>query len=832
MQTLLRAQKWRLLIVCAAVLVVFFAPLTSHFLSGSLTDDRVMTLGDTNHDGVFSVREMRKVIVKMIIAVTLHDTAYDLNGSGVTDRSDLTLLIASLRVFLTASCGNGVIEAVERCDDHNSDGGDGCSAQCTVEDTFVCEGSPSFCLPPSALANGLDAYWNMDESGNTRNASVGNFPLYVNDAPNLGSTPGKIGNAVLLTPNSQMFQSWPILVHFGRINRLANGNRTFTIGTWISLSHLGGTRLLSAKTYDGTDASGPTWTLRHRGGTINRFTFTLSTTDGKDHEVIADAPGAPVINTWYFVTGTFDPATKELSIRVNAGKPNSIVLVGTARGGNLNSYYPQSSDQIIVGPGNGQKIDEFGIWSRVLTPQEIAALYQNGDGQTFRFHPVLCGNARIDIGEQCDDGNVSETDDCTTNCAFPLCGDGYLNQLSEECDDGNHAGGDACTNSCQSVPCGNGQVNVGEQCDDGNRDNADVCTNSCTTIVPICSDGIKQGLEQCDDGNSVNTDTCTDACRLSVCGDAILRTGEQCDDGNADETDACTSLCKAPFCGDGLLQGFEQCDDGNGTDTDACTSCRTAVCGDGFKQGGEACDDGNTVNGDVCSSTCSIEPNAVGLSAFAGDMYVQLQWGNGNYNGQGMYGLTAKRSTSAAGPWTTVSLSTAGIDSAVSAGNTYYYEVSPGSRIVVTTPFCGDGKAFGEQCDDGNRVDNDACSNLCGSSVCGDGVRQTNEECDDGNLTDTDVCDNSCHQNSAGSWIPGTFIGKFQRVNDSYRVIGTFQLDLGDGTIVVLRPSMSGMQLENYNHFIVEVRGSVKTSLDGGPAVMSVTQIDILDLGL
>ncbi len=44
-------------------------------------------------------------------------------------------------------CGDGLLGAGEVCDDGNSDGGDGCSAACTVEPGFTCEGEPSVCTP-------------------------------------------------------------------------------------------------------------------------------------------------------------------------------------------------------------------------------------------------------------------------------------------------------------------------------------------------------------------------------------------------------------------------------------------------------------------------------------------------------------------------------------------------------------------------------------------------------------------------------------------------------------------------------------------------------------
>ena len=46
-------------------------------------------------------------------------------------------------------CGDGFIVGTETCDDGNADPGDGCSAQCIVEEGFVCEGEPSVCTPDS-----------------------------------------------------------------------------------------------------------------------------------------------------------------------------------------------------------------------------------------------------------------------------------------------------------------------------------------------------------------------------------------------------------------------------------------------------------------------------------------------------------------------------------------------------------------------------------------------------------------------------------------------------------------------------------------------------------
>jgi cysteine-rich repeat protein len=49
----------------------------------------------------------------------------------------------------TSTCGNGVLDAREGCDDANQNDGDGCSSACAVEDGWFCEiktvASPSIC---------------------------------------------------------------------------------------------------------------------------------------------------------------------------------------------------------------------------------------------------------------------------------------------------------------------------------------------------------------------------------------------------------------------------------------------------------------------------------------------------------------------------------------------------------------------------------------------------------------------------------------------------------------------------------------------------------------
>lgn len=58
--------------------------------------------------------------------------------------------------------------------------------------------------------------------------------------------------------------------------------------------------------------------------------------------------------------------------------------------------------------------------------------------------------------------------------------------------------------------------------------------------------------------------------------------------------------------------------------------------------------------------------------------------------------------------------------------------------------YCGDGivNNIVEQCDDGNNVADDGCTNCV--KDCGNGVLQTGEECDDGNTVSGDGCSSTC----------------------------------------------------------------------------------------
>lgn len=113
----------------------------------------------------------------------------------------------------------------------------------------------------------------------------------------------------------------------------------------------------------------------------------------------------------------------------------------------------------------------------------------------------LCGNGRVDAGEECDlAASNSDNAACTSDCQLATCGDGLLHVGVEECDDANDVDTDACTSSCANAVCGDGLVWAGRETCDGEVENGscDGCAVSCAADYDDCDgDGASCEVQLC-----------------------------------------------------------------------------------------------------------------------------------------------------------------------------------------------------------------------------------------------------------------------------------------------------------------------------------------------
>ena len=190
----------------------------------------------------------------------------------------------------------------------------------------------------------------------------------------------------------------------------------------------------------------------------------------------------------------------------------------------------------------------------------------------------------------------------------------------------------------------------------------------------FCGDGIPNQPEETCEPPGAPQPPNDQVCRIdcTYCGDGVTDPSEECDDGNNVDDDGCTNDCGTPppNCGDTTLDPDETCDPpGSDPPPPGGNLCRTdcTYCGDGVQNGAEECDDGNDVDNDGCRNSC--------LLPVCGDDIISQD-------------------------------ETCEPPGAPQPPN--------GNDCRADCTYCGDGVIDpGEDCDDGNSVDDDFCPNSC-----------------------------------------------------------------------------------------------------------------------
>lgn len=298
--------------------------------------------------------------------------------------------------------------------------------------------------------------------------------------------------------------------------------------------------------------------------------------------------------------------------------------------------------------------------------------------------PAVCPNGMVEAGEDCDDGDMIADVTCDETCRF-TCGNGRVDDtLGELCDTGIASGQGACPTTCDD----------GMACTQDSLESS-LCTAQCLN-VPITAPADGDGC--CPTGANANTD---DDC-TAMCGNGVLETGELCDTAIATGVGACPTSCDDMMsCTADTLMNGGSCqaacsnvditqpmnNDGccppgatTGNDNDCAPGC-----GNGVVDAGETCDTAITAGAGRCPTTCTD-------------------------------GMACTQDVLANG----------GTCTAVC------------TFPPITQPMSGDGC-----CPAGANNNNDSdCA-----PVCRNGVVEQGEQCDDGNNVDTDACNNNCRFN-------------------------------------------------------------------------------------
>lgn len=222
----------------------------------------------------------------------------------------------------------------------------------------------------NSLVSNLKAYWKLDELSGSRSDSISSHTLTdVNGVTKAGGI--KDGAANFVAANSTY-------LFINNTATLATGDVDFSISTWIYLNTSGVQQAIIGKRDDApfTDAE---YYLLITPSNVVRWAVTSNGTTIAD-VVDANSFGALNTGTWYNVvawhdTGDFIGVSVNLSV-------NSASYSGGLRAGTAPFVIGAVGDANFTDFFTG-RIDETGVWKKVLSPTDRINLYNSGTGNTY-----------------------------------------------------------------------------------------------------------------------------------------------------------------------------------------------------------------------------------------------------------------------------------------------------------------------------------------------------------------------------------------------------------------------------------------------------------------
>lgn len=241
----------------------------------------------------------------------------------------------------------------------------------------------------STLLNNLIAYWRMEELSGTRYDSHGSnhLAIYGTDDPSvIESGGGVIGNSAIQNDLDEYVSLYIAPSPYDAVNS------SWSLSFWMSTNDNG----------DDTNQMFPNaWS--------NCCLWRIRTLEGDTHQTVEGTIWYDELNAgtafnanksgiyeggFVHIAVTHDLPTKTVRVYYNGIEEHVFVydikLSSVSPGNNYENTLLSMFAGDVGGlnyPGPG-KLDEVGIWGRVLTSSEVTALYNNGDGLAYAFGNV------------------------------------------------------------------------------------------------------------------------------------------------------------------------------------------------------------------------------------------------------------------------------------------------------------------------------------------------------------------------------------------------------------------------------------------------------------
>lgn len=490
--------------------------------------------------------------------ITSLSTAAD-GTPAVVDRMTVGGFAVDSLVYLPLCNFDGVVDALEECDDGNLDAGDGC-ASCSIETCWSCEGAPSVCTLQEEGAS-------CEDDGDVcTDDSCDGAGTCVHDALPEGSSCDDADECSLgdtcqsgscVSPDSvTCCDGGTCDFRTGSCGGCPAGYTYGNGGCQKRYYVTDDSQLIGLNSVCSSDRRRNTCGNDGVAATGNAYGFRWTDTAGSevgpmiDLEFYLQSAGSAVPTASHSL---FINNTPYFSFRLPPGLDCNVILQPPVHIEDQYAFPPYTKGGVNTAmtgtPSNCESIakDPDGNYVVVVvTFEELAVVppsvspCDDGFGCTNDACDAIAGCSHTNNTNACDDAEVCTVGDV---CSGGVCTPGP----TDGCDDGN-----PCTDDFCEPGSGCSHADNTASCDDGNA-----CTTGDVCSAGVCSGGAPTA---CDDGNPCTDDTCAPA---SGC--AHANNGATCDDGNA-----CTT---SDFCAAGTCTGGAppSCDDSSICTRDSCS---------------------------------------------------------------------------------------------------------------------------------------------------------------------------------------------------------------------------------------------------------------------
>jgi len=230
-------------------------------------------------------------------------------------------------------------------------------------------------ISADSVYTGLLAYWRLDEAAPSGDVqardSCGLYHLNSNNSV-LSTDSGKTGRARVFDPANEE----RLMIASGS-HPFAFGDADWTFGAWVYLTDLSHDSIIGGVFKSSGDNRG--WMVLY-DQSEDRFRAYINddgTASGSSF-VDADTFGSPSADTWYFVRVSYDATANDLAISVDNGTADSVAHSGGVYASADSAFRLGNNDNLGVGDYLEGRVDEVGIWSKVLSAEELTRVYNAG----------------------------------------------------------------------------------------------------------------------------------------------------------------------------------------------------------------------------------------------------------------------------------------------------------------------------------------------------------------------------------------------------------------------------------------------------------------------